>query len=93
MKPLKDQRIELRLTADEKKIIEEKAQQAGIGVSDYLRQVALGIEVNQLLSKDQHRTLVGLANNLNQLTRFAHAGRLNLPQIHQLLAQLKKLLT
>lgn len=93
MKPLRDQRIELRLSIDEKKSIEQKAHQAGISMSDYLRQVALGIEVTQPLTKEQHRILAGVANNLNQLTRFAHGGRLNLTQINQILTALHQALT
>ncbi len=92
MKPLKDEKIELRLTGDEKIVIEAKAKKAGVSVSEYMRQVALGIEITQVLTEEQHRTIVGVANNLNQLTRFAHKGKVNISRINQILEELTKAL-
>lgn len=39
MKPLKDEKIELRLTGEEKTLIENKVRKAGVSVSEYMRQV------------------------------------------------------
>lgn len=92
MKPLKNEKIELRLTSEEKSAIEAKAKKAGISVSKYMRQIALGIEITQALTEEEHRTIVGVANNLNQLTRFAHKGKLNITRINQILEELTKAL-
>ena len=93
MKPLKDEKIELRLTGEEKTLIENKARKAGVSVSEYMTQVALGIEVTQAFTEEQHRIIVGVANNLNQLTRFAHAGKLNIGKINKILDTLFEGLT
>lgn len=93
MKPLKDEKIEIRLTGEEKTLIETKAKKAGLSVSEYMRQVGLGVEITQALTEEQHRTIVGVANNLNQLTRFAHAGKLNAGKINKILDTLFKSLT
>lgn len=55
--------------------------------------MALGIEETQAFTEEQHRIIVGIANNLNQLTRFAHAGKLNIGKINKILDTLFEGLT
>lgn len=38
--------ISIRLTDDEKKAIQEKAQQAGVSLSEFVRSAALGYEIH-----------------------------------------------
>ncbi len=65
----------VRLTETERFVIEEKARDAGMKPSAWLRQAAKKAKVLARLKPDdlKHlRTLTGMANNLNQLTRLAH---------------------
>lgn len=65
----------VRLTDTERFLIEEKARDAGMKPSAWFRQAAKKAKVLARLKPDdlRHlRTLTGVANNLNQLTRLAH---------------------
>ncbi|MCE7072606.1 MobC family plasmid mobilization relaxosome protein [Dyadobacter sp. CY327] len=65
----------VRLTETERFLIEEKARDAGMKPSAWLRQSAKKAKVLARLKPDdlRHlRTLTGVANNLNQLTHLAH---------------------
>jgi uncharacterized protein YmfQ (DUF2313 family) len=92
----------VRFTKSEYFIIKHKAQKAGLKVSAYIRSMAIYGKVMQRLNEEERqfvRQLVGISNNLNQLTKKAHqAGiqtiKINLEQytntIDELLLQLKK---
>ncbi|WP_185214468.1 MULTISPECIES: plasmid mobilization protein [Bacteroidota] len=91
--------IVIRVNDKEQKSIEANAQKLGLSISDFGRQLmlkgsVLAVQKNEgeidITSIDR-RTLVGLANNLNQLTRFAHE-RKELPQIESLLKELDKII-
>jgi len=91
--------IVIRVNDKEQKSIEANAQKLGLSISDFGRQLmlkgsVLAVQKNEgeidITSIDR-RTLVGLANNLNQLTRFAHE-RKELPQIESLLKELQKII-
>lgn len=97
----KTSRLDLRVTQEERQLIAQKAELAGLKMSEYLRRSALGIQApgltepsssSAILSKPERAQLASLANNLNQLTRYAHAGQLDLAGIDTLLHQLKHLL-
>ena len=65
----------VRLTETERFLIDEKAMDAGMTPSAWLRQSAKKAKVLARLTPDdlRHlRTLTGVANNLNQLTHLAH---------------------
>jgi hypothetical protein len=71
----KEIRASIRFTRPEYFIIKEKAAKAGLNAAAYIRQVAIHANVNaRLTEEDRHfvRQLVGLANNINQLTKAAH---------------------
>ena len=72
-----DARFEFRLSAEEKNQIAEKARLAGLKPTEYVRRTALGAEVKERLPVELRRYIGGVANNLNQLTRLAHAGKLS----------------
>ncbi|WP_428985358.1 plasmid mobilization protein [Sphingobacterium oryzagri] len=60
-------------------LIAAKARNAGLRISDWFRQSAKAAVIRPRLSKEEAsflRTLSGLANNLNQLTKLAHSGGL-----------------
>ncbi len=71
----KDSGIRVRLSKTERYLISEKAKKAGVKLSDWVRQAAKTAKVTSRFSSDEMsmmRTLTGMANNLNQLTKLAH---------------------
>lgn len=68
--------IRVRVTATERFLIEKKARKANMRISDWFRAAALKARVISRLTAEErqyHHVLAGLANNLNQLTKLAHA--------------------
>lgn len=100
IKPSKTSRLDLRVTEDERRVIAQRAATAGVKVSEYLRRSALGSPgvntseslASSILSKPERAQLASIANNLNQLTRYAHVGELDLATINNLVGYLKQLL-
>lgn len=69
-------RIDVRVSPDEKKELQEKAAAAGYKkVSAYLRDVGRGIEMKESVPAELRRQLVGIGTNLNQIARLAQAGK------------------
>jgi len=69
----------VRITPTERLAIAGKARNAGMRISDWFRQSAKVAVIRPRLSKEETgylRTLSGMANNLNQLTKLAHKGGL-----------------
>jgi|SRR5690606_9501540 len=69
----------VRITPTERLAIAGKAKNAGMRISDWFRQSAKVAVIRPRLSKEETgylRTLSGMANNLNQLTKLAHTGGL-----------------
>lgn len=69
--------IRVRLTTSERFLIESKAKQAGIRISDWFRAAALKAKVVTRITAEDRRTLhllTGMSNNLNQLTKLAHTS-------------------
>ena len=62
----KEERIYLRISPDDKKLVEERAEKAGLSVSAYARKMVLEGAVLSVDPKDR-LVLSGLANNLNQI--------------------------
>jgi hypothetical protein len=81
---VKEQRIELRVSADEKRMIAAKAKQAGLTTADYLRRAALGKRIAERVPPELRRLLSATGSNLNQLTKLANSGRLPGVGIEQL---------
>lgn len=93
---IKDQMIVIRVTALEKKQIKKNAKKYGLSLSDLGRQFLLNghawAKSNHEVSEGilDRKTLIGLANNLNQLTRYAHQKK-ELPVIMELLQKINKI--
>lgn len=71
----KEIRAAVRFTYKEHFIIKEKAKQAGLTVSEYIRQTAIYAEVKTRLTDEDRqiaRRLVGMDNNLNQIAKTCH---------------------
>ncbi|MCT1526438.1 MobC family plasmid mobilization relaxosome protein [Sphingobacterium hotanense] len=69
----------VRITPTERLAIAGKARNAGMRISDWFRQTAKTSVIRPRLSTEETgylRTLSGMANNLNQLTKLAHKGGL-----------------
>lgn len=56
-------------------VVKQKASKARIGITVYIRQMALNGQVVAKMSEEDRqlvRELVGMSNNINQLTKKAH---------------------
>jgi len=87
----------VRLTPTERLAIEGRATSAGMVISEWFRKTARTAVVRPRLSKEETgylRTLSGMANNLNQLTKLAHtAGLLSLvADLRRLLGDVERLM-
>ena len=78
-RPLKaikrENQIRVRLTKTEHYLIDKKAKKAGMNISEWFRRSAIKSKVLIRISTEDLkvlRTLAGMANNLNQLTKLAH---------------------
>ena len=76
MKENKERRsawIKMRVTPDEKRLIESKASAQGQTVTDFLRQRALDYRLRQSpLEKERIRQLARIGSNMNQIARWAN---------------------
>jgi uncharacterized protein (DUF1778 family) len=83
----------LRLTPQDKALMQAKAKEAGHNTNEFIRRAALGLEVKQRLPAELKQVLLATSNNLNQYLKLAHMGRLDgvdedaLSSIIQALAQ------
>jgi hypothetical protein len=71
----KDTVTGVRFSKLEHFVVKQKAAKAGLGISVYIRQMALNGQVVARLSNEERqfvRAALGIANNLNQLTIKAH---------------------
>ena len=65
----------IRFTKDEYSTLKEKADKAGMGITTYIRQVALKGKVIARMSEEErhfYRQISGMSENFNQLTKKAH---------------------
>jgi len=72
LKMEKETNIILRVSQTDKKMIQYKAKEAGTSVSEYARKVLLSGSIIKV-DGEEKKTLNGIANNLNQLTRQANS--------------------
>lgn len=81
--------LRFRASTEEQKQIEAKAKLAGLSLSEYVRRVATGQTVQERLPAELRQVITGVANNLNQLTRYAHLRQFDGKAIDEILAILK----
>jgi hypothetical protein len=72
LKMEKETNIILRVSPSDKKVIQDRAKEAGTSVSEYARKVLLSGSIIKV-DGEEKKTLNGIANNLNQLTRHANS--------------------
>lgn len=92
---IRDQVIVIRVSVFEKKQIQKNAEKYCLSISDLARQFLINGQAWAKSNKEisdailDRKTLIGLANNLNQLTRYAHQKK-ELPIIMDLLLKINK---
>lgn len=65
----------VRFTKPEYFIVKHKAEKAGLGITLYIRMIALNGHVNTRMDEEERqfvRHLIGMSNNLNQLAKRCH---------------------
>jgi hypothetical protein len=75
----------VRFTKPEYFIVKHKAEKAGLKITAYIRQMAINGKVMQRLNEEERqfvRQLVGISNNLNQLTKKAHQAGIHFIQLN-----------
>ena len=78
------EKVTVRYTKLELKLIEKYAYRSGISVAKFVRLKSLDHQLKLRLTEeeaDHYRKLVGMANNLNQLTKAANSGQVMTIQI------------
>lgn len=85
----KETNIIVRLTPKDKDAIKQIACAAGVTLSEYARKILLNGEII-VVDQEDRRTLNGLANNLNQLTRHFNSTGQRHPETEMLLMDLIK---
>lgn len=71
----KEIRACVRFTRQEYFIIREKAAQAGVNASEYIRQTAIRAKINSRLTAEEIQTarqLIGMSVNINQVAKVCH---------------------
>ena len=86
----------VRVSEDEKKIINDNAKKAGLSLSDYQRKACLEpimVMKDNVIDKKVIFQLMKIGNNLNQLTKHANIHRsYDSERLHFLLDQLEPLI-
>ena len=83
--------FKMRLTAEENDLLEEQSARTGRSKSDVIRSAWKKMKIVELPPADFSETVVQLrriGNNLNQLTRAANAGEVNIPEIKSVLSEI-----
>ena len=83
--------IKVRLTAEEKDLLKEQSARTGRSMSDVIRAAWKKLKIIELPPADFAETVIQLrriGNNLNQLTRAANAGEVNIPEIKSVLSEI-----
>ena len=83
--------IKVRLTAEEKDLLKEQSERTGRSMSDVIRAAWKKMKIVELPPADFQETVVQLrriGNNLNQLTRAANSGDVQIPEIKSALSEL-----
>jgi len=65
----------VRFSKTEYFIVKQQASKSGLKITVYIRQMALNGKIKPVLNEEERqivRQLIGMANNLNQLTKMGH---------------------
>lgn len=87
--------VKVAYTPAELRVIQHFASKSGLRTAQYVREKSLDHQVKSRLSTEQldlYIQAVGMANNLNQLTRYYHANHKTLKDLPELQQQINSLL-
>lgn len=73
------ERITVRYTISELRLVQRFAERSGLRTAEFVHDRSLSHKIRSRLTEEElhiYRNLVGMANNLNQLTKLAHDRRL-----------------
>ena len=86
--------LRVRLTDEEHDVLKEQSERTGRSMSDVIRASWKKMKIVELPPADFSETVVQLrriGSNLNQLTRAANAGEVNIPEIRKTLSEISAL--
>ncbi len=79
--------LKVRISQNEKEIIEAKAKACGLSMSDYMRQTTLNYRLrNNLFQKQNLCNIAKIASNMNQAARHANIHQSNANALHILVS-------
>jgi len=86
----KDVFLKVRISHEEKNVIQYKADECGLSLSDFLRQTTLGYRLrNNSQQKETLRNTARIASNLNQVARHVNIYKDNLDKLQLLVCLLE----
>ncbi len=78
----RDQWIKIRVSTEEKKSFEQKANESGMTMADLIRQRLLTFRIRKTAHEQERiRMLARVGNNINQLARWANSHKSGLEAI------------
>ena len=85
---MRDRRVNLRLTQEEYDVISKSAKDAKMTLTEYMTKCCIGKQIFVINGIDelnkQHRAL---GNNINQLTRLANSGQVQVVNLGEFLSE------
>jgi lysyl-tRNA synthetase class I len=93
--------LPIRLTKEERETIQKSADERGLTVTKYIRKCALsGVTFSSTEQKKEEtedkdytkRSLISIANNLNQLTKYSHQTGIYNKEIPALIAKIQNII-
>lgn len=94
MKKIKTKNFSFRISEKDLNEINKKARKAKMTTTDYFTKTALNKEITVIEGLDELRTEIRrIGDNLNQLTRLCHQGRINTVRLEETEALIDKINT
>ena len=85
---MKDKKLSIRISEDELMAVHSRAEDAGLSLTDYVTDCCLGkqiVVINGLDDVLKEQKAIG--RNLNQLTMLCNMGRIQAPDLEELIQQ------
>lgn len=73
---MKNKFIKFRVSALEKKLIQKKAENAGLPVAEFLRRLALNLELKNKLTEEEIKCYLTLTKYANNFTKIGNLFKL-----------------
>ena len=89
---MKNQRLNLRITAEDLSKIKQKSKQADMTLTDYVTKVSLGKQITRIDGLDEMiKQLKAIGKNLNRLNTVAEMGRISVIYLDETKAELREI--